>query len=203
MVEETQPEGVDPSQQEDQREDQQEEEQTTSDEADPELVKEQLEEALREKDQFRAMGQRAQADLVNYRRRAAEEQEELRRSTNSRLLLKVLGVIDDLDRALALVPGDAVAPGWLDGLQLVKRNLDNLIETEGVIRIESEGQPFEPWEHEAVFYQETPDKQEGMVVDVVRQGYKLHGKVLRAAQVIVSKATQPEKQEEEAKDQEA
>ena len=142
MVEETQPEGVDPSQQEDQREDQQEEEQTTSDEADPELVKEQLEEALREKDQFRAMGQRAQADLVNYRRRAAEEQEELRRSINSRLLLKVLGVIDDLDRALAMVPEDAVAPGWLDGLHLVKRNLDNLRETEEFTRIASEGQTF-------------------------------------------------------------
>ncbi len=74
-----------------------------------------LEEALREKDQFRAMAQRAQADLINYRRRVEDEREELRRSANTGLILRILTVVDDLERALALVPDDAVSPGWLEG----------------------------------------------------------------------------------------
>ena len=151
-------------------------------------ITEQLEEALREKDQFRAMAQRSQADLVNYRRRAAEEIEEGRKATKSHLLLKVISVVDDFVRALEMVPEGAVAPGWAEGLQLVHRKLDSLLESEGVTRIEAEGRPFEPLEHEALLYQESPDKAEGTVLQVIREGYRLNGKVLRAAQVAVSKA---------------
>jgi molecular chaperone GrpE len=151
-------------------------------------ITEQLEEALREKDQFRAMAQRSQADLVNYRRRAAEEMEESRKAAKSHLLLKVISVVDDFGRALEMVPEGAVAPGWAEGLQLVHRKLDSLLESEGVTRIEAEGRPFEPLEHEALLYQESPDKAEGTVLQVIREGYRLNGKVLRAAQVAVSKA---------------
>ena len=169
----------------------------------PPLLKEQLEEALREKDQFRTMAQRAQADLINYKNRALEEMEELRRSTNSRLLLKTLTVVDDLERALSLIPPDAVAPGWLDGLDLVLRNINQILDSEGVSKIEALGRDFEPRELEAVQYEETDDAEEGKVVQVIRDGYKYHDKVLRAAQVIVAKKpeepeVQPEKTEEEA-----
>ena len=116
----------------------------------PETELAELEEALREKDQFRALAQRAQADLINYRRRVEDEREELRRSANTGLILRILTVVDDLERALDLVPDDAVAPGWLEGLHLVQRNLHNLLDAEGVTKIEAEGKPFEPWEHEAV-----------------------------------------------------
>ena len=156
------------------------------------LLREQLEEALREKDQFRALAQRAQADLVNYRRRAGEEMDDLRRTANTQLLLQLLSFLDDLDRALALVPDDAVAPGWQEGLRLVRRSMDNILDLEGVSKIEAEGQPFEPWEFEAVQYQETEDAEEGRVIEVVRNGYKRHDKVLRAAQVVVAKRPEPE-----------
>ena len=151
------------------------------------LLQEQLEEALREKDQFRTMAQRAQADLMNLRRRAAEELGEQRRSANSGLLLKILSLADDLGRALSLVPEDAVAPGWLDGVRLVQRNISNILESEGVSKIEAVGRPFEPWEFEAVQYAETSDADEGQVIQVLREGYKHGDKVLRAAQVVVAK----------------
>ena len=159
-------------------------------------VTEQLEEALREKDQFRTMAQRSQADLVNYRRRAADELEESRRAAKSHLLLKVISVVDDLERALELVPDDAVAPGWLEGIQLVYRKLGSLLQSEGVTKIDAHGQPFQPFEHEAVLYQESADRAEGTVLRVVQDGYKLHDKVLRAAQVAVSKAPAEEKDSE-------
>ncbi len=155
-------------------------------------LREQLDEAIREKEQFHMIAQRAQADLVNYRRRASEEQEETRRSANSQLILKILSIVDDLERALTMVPKDAVAPGWLEGLHIVHRNLKNVLAAEGISKIEAQGKPFEPWEHEAVFFEETPELEEGQVVRVVREGYKLHDRVLRPAQVVVAKAAAPE-----------
>jgi molecular chaperone GrpE len=157
------------------------------------LTEERLEEALREKDQFRSIAQRAQADLINYRRRVADEQRELRRNANTDIILKFLGVADDLNRAMDMVPEDAVAPGWMEGLLLVQRNMGNVLDSEGVTKINALGEPFEPWGHEAVFYQETPDGEEGIVTDVIRNGYKLHDRVIRAAQVVVSKAPEPVK----------
>ena len=160
------------------------------------LQKEQLDEALREKDQFRTMAQRAQADLMNYKRRAAEEMEEVRQAAKSDLLLNVLSTVDDLERGLSLIPADAVAPGWLEGLQLVMRNIDSILDSEGISKIEAAERPFNPREFEAVQYKETPDAEEGSVIKVLREGYKQHGKVLRAAQVVVAKKPETEGQSE-------
>ena len=142
----------------------------------------------RQRDEFKAMAQRAQADLVNYRRRVDEERQELRRNANADLITKFLGVVDDFERAIDMLPDDAASAGWREGLMLVKRNLDNLLESEGVSKIEAAGKPFDPWEHEAVFHQETPDVEEGVIVSVFKDGYRLHDKVLRASHVIVAKA---------------
>ena len=145
-----------------------------------------MEDMEREREQYKAMAQRAQADLVNYRRRVGEERQELQRNANSSLILKFLSVVDDFERAIALLPEDAA--GWQEGLMLVKRNLDNLLESEGVSKIEAAGKPFDPWEHEAVHYLETPDADDGTIIEVFRDGYRLHDRVLRASQVIVAKA---------------
>ena len=150
-----------------------------------------LEEALRERDQFRALAQRAQADLQNFRRRAADEREETRRFGHSQVMLRVLAIADDFERAMGMIPEDAVAPGWREGLDLVRRGLDHLLMTEGVAPIDADGRPFDPAEHEAVFFEETDEVEPGRVTSVVRRGYTLSGRVLRAAQVTVSRA--PEK----------
>ena len=147
-----------------------------------------MEDMERERDQYKAMAQRAQADLVNYRRRIDEERVELHRNANASLLAKFLGVVDDFERAIDLLPEDESAAGWREGLMLVKRNLDNLLESEGVSKIEAAGKPFNPWEHEAVHYMETSDAEDGTNIEVFRDGYRLHDKVLRASQVIVAKA---------------
>ena len=186
MTDEHQPENLDSP-----------EEESTSDDAESmRFLQEQLEEALREKDQFRAMAQRAQADFINYKRRAADEQDDIRSNANARLILKILAVGDDLNRAMDMIPEDAVAPSWLEGLQIVQRNLDNLLNSEGVSKIEAESQPFEPREHEAVYFEETSDVTEDMVVRVIRDGYRLHDKVLRAAQVTVAKPPESNNQNE-------
>ena len=178
-------------------EDMQDDESTASSEGD-ELLRQALseieplpdptEDLERERDEYKAMAQRAQADLVNYRRRVDEERRELQRNANAALLAKFLDVVDDFERAIGMLPDDAAEAGWQEGLLLVKRKLDSVLQSEGVSKIEAEGKPFDPWEHEAVFHQETADVEEGVVISVFKEGYRLHDKVLRASQVIVAKA---------------
>ena len=146
-----------------------------------------LDEALNEKGQFRAMAQRAQADLENYKKRVSKERDELRISANEKLLLRILSVIDDLERAMELIPQDAVAPGWLDGLSLVMRNLIGILDSENVQKIDALGLPFTPWEFEAIQYQESEETEDGNVLKILRDGYKRNDKIIRAAQVVVAK----------------
>ena len=100
-------------------------------------LSEQLEEALREKDQFRAMAQRAQADLINYRKRAAEELRDSKRNAKADLLLKTLSTVDDLERALSHISDDAVTPAWREGLYLVLGKMISMLESEGVTKIDA------------------------------------------------------------------
>ena len=153
-------------------------------------LKAQMEEALREKEQFRNMAQRAQADLMNYKRRVEEEEKpQLLQSSKVGLILKLLPIIDDYHRAFSYLPPEDVDPGWLEGVQLVLRKLETLLESEGVTRIEALEKDFDPWEHEAVSFEESPYHQAGKVVSVIRDGYRLQDRVLRPAQVTVSQPT--------------
>ena len=104
-------------------------------------------------------------------------------------MIKMLGVLDDFNRAMDIIPDDAVVSGWKDGLDLVKRSIDNLLATEGLSQIDALGKPFEPAEHEAVLFEAIEGQDSGRVLSVVREGYKLNGRVLRAAQVTVSKTS--------------
>ena len=156
-----------------------------------------LDEATREREQYKNMAQRSQADLVNYRRRAAEELADAKERANSQLLLRMLSVADDLSRTLDHVAEDSVAPGWLEGLLLVQRNLLSVLEAEGLTKIETAiGQPFDATEHEAVFFEPGSEREEDTVVQVVRVGYRLRDHVLRAAQVSVSRPAEPEPEAE-------
>ncbi len=155
-----------------------------------------LEEAERERKQFKELAQRAQADLINFRKRVDQDREELERSANARLLRKLLPIIDDLALALGHVsPQEANAP-WVEGVRLIHRKLLALLESEGVTPMAAEGQPFDPWEHEALLYQESETAEDGRVISVVRQGYKLHGRVLRPAQVVVARRPEPQAPQE-------
>ena len=167
------------------------------------LSQETFEEALREKEQFRSIAQRAQADLVNYRQRASQELEESRRTVKFGILSRFLGVADDLTRAIENLPDDA-DESWIEGISLVARNLSNSLELEGVMKIEAIGEHFDPYQHEAIMYEERCDEEEGTIVSVIQDGYKLNDRILRPARVVVAQAKNlqeeelnPEKQEDE------
>ena len=162
-----------------------------------ELSQENLEEALREKEQFRTMAQRAQADLVNYRNRATQELEEARRTARFAVLTRFLNVIDGLSRAVQSLP-DGADDSWTEGISLVLRNLEKTFESEGISKIDSFGAEFDPYQHEALMYEQTEDAEEGTVVNVIQEGYKIGDRILRPARVVV--AQKPEVLGEESEE---
>ena len=150
-------------------------------------LKADLDESNRERSQYKDALLRAQADLSNYKRRSDEERGEQMKYANSRLILKILPVLDDLGLAIDHAAKSAGGSSWLEGVELIHRKLQTLVESEAVTRIEPEGRDFDPTEHEAMAYQESMDYNEGQVLSVVRNGYKLHGRVIRPALVILAK----------------
>lgn len=144
-----------------------------------------LEQTREQSDEHLRGLQRTAADFANYRRRVDEDREGLAQFTNAILIGKLLGVLDDFDRALASAPAET-HEGWVDGVRLVERKLRNLLEAEGVTQIEALGKPFDPNLHEAVVHEETADYPDNQVIGELQHGYRLRDRVLRPSLVRVA-----------------
>ncbi len=128
---------------------------------------------------------RAVADYKNYKRRTDQERAELIRSASAALLLKLLPVMDDLERAMAGVTADVAATAWYGGFKLIPQKLQAILESEGVAQMQAVGETFDPTKHEAVIYEPAEDGQDGKVVAELQRGYMLRERVLRPAMVKV------------------
>ena len=146
-----------------------------------------LGDALKDAEQNRDTAQRAQAEMVNYRKRADEERISLQQYSNSRLIIKLLPVLDELGLAIDHADQNESSNPWLEGVRLIQRKASNLLESEGVSQIEAIGVQFDPLEHEAIGTEETTKCPSGHVAEVVRNGYRLHDRVIQPAQVIVAR----------------
>jgi len=132
--------------------------------------------------------QRSRAELANYKRRIEKEQSEVYQNAASRIIARYLEVLDDFDRAMRErpAPDNGDMAKWADGTALIYRKLQNVLDAEGVTRIEAEGKEFDPTVHEAVTQEPCDTHPAGHVIAVVRQGYKLGDKVIRPALVRVA-----------------
>ena len=142
----------------------------------------QLEEEREKAQSYLASWQRAAADYQNFKRRVEQEREELSRLASAALIINLLPLIDDLERALQNVDARLAGLTWVDGIRLIHRKFQALLEMNGVAEIEADGQTFDPTVHEAVMFGEGED---GKVISVVQKGYQLGGRVLRPAMVVV------------------
>ena len=131
---------------------------------------------------------RSAADFKNFKRRTDQERADLIRSASAGLLLKLLPVADDMERALGGVPAEVAATPWYEGVKLIAQKLQTILESEGVTPIEALGQEFDPNFHEAVIYEATENGQDGKVVAELQKGYKLRDRVLRPTMVKVGQA---------------
>lgn len=125
--------------------------------------------------------QKTEEDFASYRR-FAEQQRKEATFANKSLMLSLLTVLDDLERAFKFIPDEGANSAWFDRIRLVYLALWTALETHGLAKIDALGQAFDPAIHEAVA---TSFGEEGRVVEEVLKGYKLHGRVIRPACVVV------------------
>jgi molecular chaperone GrpE len=131
---------------------------------------------------------RALAEADNARRRAQRDREEYVRYANESLLRDLLPVLDNFDRALTAARTAGGAPGVMDGVELIQRELLKVLERAGVTRYSALGQAFDPNRHEAIARVVSPEDAPGTVVAETAPGYLLNGRVLRPAMVSVAAA---------------
>ena len=150
---------------------------------------------------FKANWQRAAADMQNLKRRMEQERSEVGRLANASLVINLLPLMDDLERALREVDVKLAGLTWIDGIRLIHRKFEAVLQNAGVSEIEADGQQFDPNVHEAI--SEAPGE-EGRIVSVVQRGYKLGDRVIRPAMVVVGKgaAGPPAEEKEQAESEE-
>lgn len=153
-----------------------------------ERMREELEEARTQAAEYLEGWQRTQAEFANYRRRQEAEWQQRTQMSNAHLLAKILPVLDDLERAVQTLPPGLQGLTWIEGIFLIKRKLEMVLESEGVEPIETAGRTFDPLYHEAVTYEEIEGYEDGQVIGEVQRGYVLGDRVIRPALVRVARA---------------
>ena len=153
--------------------------------AEVEILKKQLEEAEAKTAENLDGWQRAVAEFQNYRKRTERDNENLYTGMKGDILRKILPVLDDLERALQNRPTDS-GP-WVSGIELIQKKLADLLEAEGLQRIEAVGLPFDPNFHEAISHEPSENVESGHVIAVTQNGYMLGERVIRPATVRVAK----------------
>ena len=149
----------------------------------PDELQKQLAEAISLAAEYKDGWQRSVADFQNYKRRVDAEKAETYQTAVGNIIKSYLPVLDDLERALTARPVDLA---WADGIDLICRKLQSILEAEGLKRIEAEGQMFDPNFHEAVSQEPFENYESGQIIAVVRNGYMLGDKVIRPAMVRVA-----------------
>ncbi len=138
-------------------------------------------------DELRDRWLRAEAELQNLRRRAVREREEAWRAAEEGVLLELIAVLDDLERALEAAREAGAAEAWIEGVQLTAGGIRERLARYGVTVLDPLGQAFDPRFHEALLEIDAPEKAAGAVVQVVQRGYARGDRALRAARVVVAR----------------
>lgn len=160
---------------------------TNENQADVQMSDEQIEEPSQE-DKLAALTaqlKRALADYQNLQRRVQEERIMIGQFATQSLLLELLPIVDNLDQTVETAPNDEKNSVWFKAVEISVKQLKDILKNEGVEDLAPDGKQFDPNEHEAV--DTVAGEEDDKVAQVLQKGYKLHGKVIRAAKVRVSK----------------
>jgi len=152
-----------------------------------ESAEKRIEELTAENQQLRDRLLRLAAEFDNYRKRTDRDMGNLMLHANAQLVATLLPSLDDLDRILAATESDIDPDALLSGIRLVQKNLVKILQDEGLKPMESVGEPFDPEKHDALLHAEDETHDSNIVVDEHKKGYYFKDRVIRHAQVIVSK----------------
>ena len=158
--------------------DEEENEETTTGDA--------LKNTIKELESSKAANLRLQAEFQNYRKRVEKEKADIYKFANEKLVIELLGVMDNVDRAIGSMDTSESNKNIVDGVQKIKKTLEDLLKKHQVEVIEAVGTPFDPQKHHAVMTEASEDHPSETVIEEFQRGYALNGKVVRPAMVKVS-----------------
>ena len=144
--------------------------------------------AARERDEFRDLLLRKTAEFDNYRKRVDRERQAADQAAAADLISELLPLIDDLERALAAEADAGAVEAYRAGVELIRRQLLDVLARRGVAPLDTAGQQFDPHFHEAVAHEESADHDAGQIIDEVRRGYVMGARLLRPAMVRVARS---------------
>jgi len=150
-------------------------------------IQEQMLQLKAERDKYKDIALRSVADLDNYRKRMAREKDEAIRFANASFLERLIPILDNFELGLQAAKASGGQSAVVDGMSMVSRQLQDFLTSCGIETVDATGQPFNPNVHEAIAQEEDPEIEEGHVIRQLRKGYRLKDRLIRPANVVVSK----------------
>lgn len=154
----------------------------------PPPTPEELSAVTRERDEFRDLLLRKTAEFDNYRKRVDRERQAAGQAAAADLIVDLLPLLDDLERALSAEADSEAAVAYRTGVELIHKQLLDHLARRGVSPIDTAGQQFDPHLHEAVVHEESAGHEAGEIIGELRRGYVMGTRLLRATMVRVAKA---------------
>lgn len=130
---------------------------------------------------------RSQADYLNLKRRFENDVKDLATFANADLVTKIIPVLENFRRAFQHIPKDKQEDEWVIGVKQVEKQLEDVLKTEGLEKIEVLGKEFDPKVCEALSYENSKEHKDCEVIEIIEMGYKLKGRVIKPAKVKVCK----------------
>lgn len=152
------------------------------------IIEEKLADCRKQAEEYLNGWKRTKADFLNYQKDEAKRLEEFAKFANEDLILQLIPLADEADIALAHIPKEVREnhPDWVSGAMEIRKKFNGFLEGNGISKIKTVGEVFSPSLHEAVETVES-DRKPGEIMEEVRAGYTLYGKVIRPARVKISK----------------
>jgi molecular chaperone GrpE len=130
--------------------------------------------------------QRERADFSNYKKRIERDAQLSVQDTTGRIAKKYLPVLDDLERALNHRPASGEGFAWSEGIELIYKKVQAILESEGITEIVAEGEQFDPTRHEALSQEPSSAHESGQIIEVIQKGYLIGDRILRPSLVRVA-----------------
>lgn len=145
-----------------------------------------LKNSIKEIETLKATNLRMQAEFQNFKKRSEKEKADIYKFANEKLVIELLGVMDNVERAIGSIDTSESNKNVVDGVQMIQKTLEDFLKKHQVEVIEAVGQPFDPQKHHAVMTEANEEHPSETVIEEFQRGYELNGKVVRPSMVKVS-----------------
>ncbi len=162
-----------------------------------EILRQSLDEKKKKADEYLNQVLRLQADFDNYRKRVEKEKTEFIKFSNEKIIIKILSLFDDLERAKKAVEDSSDMETLILGIGLIHKNFMSFLKQEGVKEIKSLAEMLDPNKHHVVLQVDSDEYENNQIIEELQKGYTFNGKVIRPAMVKVARKKSKEQEEEE------